>query len=338
MIGGSDMAILNKIITSMYIYNSTLFTAELGGMIEAIPVPDTWPRYNNKAESYSLTIGTDKIVLEMQGYRGVLFVATAEGLFAYNLKNANKSILFFEKNIMQCKSIKMDYLNKWLFIVSETRGITVLNVLNPLLPKFIKDIKLPFIQNIDNENIGKYMITDFDVVNGVAFLAVRNKGIVRIDYSEGRFGEPEIFKIMDKINLNDPLDVRFCAENQYLYIIDSERGFIILDTKDNRVIFEHSLVDEGTPERLLLYRRDAIIQTARGLFLFKFFSKKINRMLDFKVGALAKYYNHIIFSKNSSTNILSLGGKANYFNDEDESQLRGFESIYTYDVKLNKFN
>lgn len=325
----------NKIITSLYIYNSTLFKARLDGKIEATPVPNKWLKYNN-AQPYSLIIDIDKIVIEMQGYQGVLFVATSERLCAYNLKNMNNVIGIFEKDIIKCKSIKIDYKNQWLFIVSETRGVTVLDISNALKPKFLRDIELPFLQSTCDEMSDQYIITDFDVVNGVAFLAVRNKGIVRIDYAEGRFREPELVRTIDKIILDDPQDVRFCSENQYLYIVDSERGFIILDTRNNGVVYERNSFDGGTPKKLLLRRQDAIIQTGKGLYLFKFSSKSLEKVLDFKVGALSMYYNHIVFSKRFSTNILTLAKRYSYLDEEYKRQLDYFESVYTFDSKLER--
>jgi hypothetical protein len=258
----------------------------------------------------------------MIGFKGSLFVTTSNQLLCYDLKKSPvEKNQYFMKNIVNCTHIRINYKNNLLFAISEERGLVVIDISNPLKPRYICDIPVSFFQEHN------CVISDLDLYENTIFLALRNKGILRLDYYQNNV-EPVVYRSFEKIRLNDPQDVKYNKNNHYLYIADADEGLIILNTEDNKVVHSCILPNDDFPRKLIIHYKNCIIQGSKGLYIYNTRSKEIKTIMEFKIGAVSKYYNKIFFYKNRKLNLLVLG------NDTDIADNDNFSGIYKF--KNNK--
>jgi hypothetical protein len=310
----------SNIVSSISVYNGSILTAYMDGRIISTPLPTNWFKPSHKSRPYSFELRSDeKYIKEMRGYKGSLFITTSNQLICFNIKKspAEKS-QYYSKTIVDCTQMRINYKNSLLFAISEERGIVVLNVKNPLNPRYIDDIEVSFFQQKE------CIISDIDLHENTIFLALRNMGILRLDYYQNELQNPVIYRSFEKISLKDPQDVKFNKKNSYLYIADADEGLIILDTVGNKVIYSCRLPNNDFPRKLIIHNNNCIVQGSRGLYLFNTSEKGLETIFEFKIGALAKYYNKIFFYKNKKLNLLVLGKSVEIENNDI------FSSVYKY--------
>ncbi|TQR14727.1 hypothetical protein [Psychrobacillus soli] len=309
-------------VSTMLVYNSTVFTAYTNGEIQATPLPNNWFKpYRKDIKTYTFQLQSDeKYINDMLGYKGALYVTTPNQLHCFKLEN-DKLIKEeqYLKKIVECTKIKIDYKSKLLFAVSEDRGLVVINISNPFSPKYICDISL---DNYFGE--GNNVISDMDLCENIIFLALRGKGILRIDYYNKEIKDSLWYSTVEKIKLQDPQDVKYNKNNLHLYIADAVEGLIVLNTLDNSIIDTFKLPNDDFPVKLIINGKNCIVQGNNGLYMYQVNERKISTILNYKVGEVIKYFNKIIFYKNRKLNLIVFGNKVD--NDNEEM----FSKVYKY--------
>lgn len=317
-----------SLICSLYTYNYSLFTAYLDGSVKVFPLPKLYPKRYENLKPYNLNIPGDseRSIIEMQAYKHVLFASTSEYLYSFDLKKGNENHTIFQKEIPYCTQIKIDYKKKFLFAVSDERGLVTIDISNPHNPKFKTDIYSDFKRK-------NYSIVDMDVDNGIIFLAVRNYGILRIDYSDSTLRKPKVYREIEKIYLEDPQDVKYSPINKHIYICDANKGLITLDTSKGEAK-EYSLNNDDIPRKVIIHYNDAIIQGKKGLYYFNFGYKTMSKIFDYKIGTMTKYYNQLVYCKNNSLNLIILE-KSNHPRVEcTNEELSFFKNVYRFNDKI----
>ncbi|PGP49038.1 hypothetical protein CN993_00785 [Bacillus thuringiensis] len=307
-------------VSTLLVYNASIFTAYTNGRITSVPLPTNWFKPSVKSSSYSFDIISDeKDINDMIGYKGSLFVTTSNQLQCFNIKKSPvEKNQYYTKNIVDCTHMRINYRNNLAFAISEERGIVVLNVSNPLNPRYIGDIDVNLFYQED------CIITGIDIHENTIFLALRNKGILRLDYYQNEIQEPKIYRSFEKISLKDPQDVKFNKKNSNLYIADADEGLIILSTMDNKIIHCCRLPNDDFPRKLIIHNNNCIVQGSKGLYLYNTREKDLEIILNFKIGAIAKYYNKIFFYKNKKLNLLVFGNSVEMLDNDV------FTSVYQY--------
>lgn len=315
---------MHEIVTTIYAYKSSVFIARLDGNITSIKLPQSWYKFSSKVKPYSFEIrNLEKIVSGMQALKGVLFVATPNFLINFDLEDNYLSNEGFKKYVADCTKIKIDYQNKILFAASEERGIVALKISNPRNPLFLTDMKLDI--------SGKQYISEMDVFDNTVYLAIRNLGIIRIDYNENEFKKPKITRTVRKIKLEDPQDVKYNKHNKYLYIADSDQGFLLLSTINNQLVFSQQLPNFDSPKKIILHYQNALIQGSKGLYMFNKADETIQVIFDYKIGASTKYYNKFIYYNDGFLNLLILGKSDTL--DLNDTGYNPFKNIFSYSKK-----
>lgn len=305
-----------KIYTSLYVYSNYLFSAHMNGIIEIQKLPKDIFHYFPISKLKTLPIDTASWIIDMQAYKNVLFASTTKAIFSYKLKAKEElrnsySLIKFVPN---CTHLRIDYKNKYLFAISENRGIIAVDIKNPNEPRKLSEFRPFYLKKRD----GYFPVSDFDVYNGMIFIALRSYGIVRIDY-ERKFSAPKVFREFLKIPLNDPQDVKYSPHNKYLYVIDSQRGLVVTDLARNRIIFDGIIGNnEDFPQKIIIHYNNAIIKCKNSIYYFKSSQNKISKIYDKKVGAITKYYGRIIFSRKGKLNLIKIG----VFKDNEKTNLK----------------
>ncbi|RFU70035.1 hypothetical protein [Bacillus sp. V59.32b] len=315
----------SSFVSTLSIYNSSIITAYTDGRISSLPLPKNWHSLYKERNPYVFDLKTEeKFINEIVGYKGSLFVATTNRLQSFNINKSShvQQNHYFKKEIVNCTHLKINYENALLFAVSEERGIVVLNLSNPLKPRFVRDITVRFFQE---ENC---IISDMDLYQNTIFLALRNIGILRLDYYQNELQEPVVYRSFEKIRLSDPQDVKYNKNNLYLYIADADEGLIVLNTRDNNVVHRCRLPNNDFPRKIIIHHKNCIVQGSKGLYFYDTTTKGLNIIFEFKIGAISKYYNKIIFYKNKRLNLLILG------NDTEIIDNDYFLSVYKYSKNI----
>jgi len=309
-------------ISTLSIYNSSIITAFTDGKIVSTPLPTNWKKPLIHSSPYSFELQTnEEFINEMIGFKGSLFVSTSNQLLCFNImKSPVEKNQYFMKNIVNCTHMRINYKSNLLFAISEERGLVVIDISNPLEPRYMCDIPVSFFQ----EN--NCVISDLDLYENTIFLALRNKGILRLDYYQNTVKEPLIHRSFEKIRLNDPQDVKYNKNNHYLYIADAEEGLIILNTEDNKVVHRCLLPNNDFPRKLIIHHKNCIIQGSKGLYIYNTSSKEIKTIIGFKIGAVSKYYNKILFYKNRKLNLLVLGNNTDIEDNDNFSRVYKFKN------------
>lgn len=308
------MSMNHSFVSKMLIYDYTIFTAYINGVIKVESLPKSLGHFlekNNIKGDFNIQTN-EEYIYEMLAYKGVLFVSTDKKLLGYRIENNRlREIEFFSKSIIECVTMKVDSSGR-LFAVSENRGLIVLNISDPLSPKYVCDISL-------NNYFGNpvNVIADMDLVDNTIFLALRNKGILRIDYN-GKIkslSNELIYTSVEKLMLKDPQDVKFNKINNFLYIVDAEEGLVIIDTNYNSMYDSVQLPNQDTPVKIIIYKEDCFIQGNKGLYYYHTLYREISIILDYKIGEINKYYNNLIYYKKGKLNIIILGKNGNKLNE-----------------------
>lgn len=272
-----------KIITSLYAYNYSLFVAYLDGSIDVFPLPEYnsklfYPqshiKYQNKIETNS------DLIIGMQAKQHILFAATTDQLFSFNLDQVKIYNDGYFKSISGCQRIIINHNNNILYVITKDRGIVAINIQNAHRPKFINDMETSVLNGIEDG-----AVSGLNVIDNSILLSIRNRGIFRIIIDENN-KIPSIEREITKIQLEDVQDIIFEKRNRMIYALDSERGFLIINTTNNQVEFERKLPDGDTPKSILLYNNNALIRGGKGLYSFDPKSKNILKILDKKIGAV----------------------------------------------------
>lgn len=317
-----------KIYTSLYVYSNYLFSAYIDGVIDIQKLPKIEFKFFLKSKIKPLVIDSGSWIIDMQAYKNVLFASTTKQIFAYNLdpkalvEKRYQSVKF----IRNCTHLKIDYKNKLLFAISENLGIIALDIRDPVNIKRLSNIVPYFIRD---ENM-YYPVTDFDVYDGMIFIALRSYGIVRIDFKL-EFNYPHIYREFLKIPLNDPQGVKYSPYNKLLYVIDAKRGLIITDLGINKIIFDKKLGRSDFPQEIIIHYSDAIIKCKNSIYYYKSSENKALKIYKYKVGAITKYYNRLIFSRKGRLNVIKIGKfKSNEKTNLKNSKLK-FVTIKSFD-------
>ncbi|SDH03402.1 hypothetical protein [Desulfosporosinus hippei] len=299
----NDNSPLNHTITSLHCYHNSLFVAYLNGKIEIIPLYKNFSGYFSRLTPFNIdNLNNDSIIIDMQTYRETLFTSTHQFLFSFDLRNNNQPQQVFEKRIPFCTKIKINHKRRLLFALSETRGLVVLNIFNPNSPQYLTDIE----NKIIDKN-GHSYVTDIDVNDNTIFLALRSKGIVRIDFLQNEFSVPSVYKQIKKISLTEPQEIKYSSLTKLLYIIDASEGLILLNTSNNEVLFSKRLPQNDMPRKIILHYKDAVIQGRKGVYYFNFKEETLKMIFNFKIGTMTKYHKQLVYSKQNSLNLLVLG-------------------------------
>ena len=295
---------IRDIITNLYCYNCTLFVSYLNGTIKAFGLPKNWFSFPNlKPIMFAADPGSN-FAISMTALNRYLYVTTPKHLIVYDLRDNNQIYGDVFKEIGGCSNVKIDYVNKLLFVVSDSRGLVVFDISREGYPRYLKDINLKEVLHVDN-----YNLTDIEVADGYIFLSLRGFGIARFDYhrDHNEFSQPNIIRMVQKIELSDPQEVRYSFKNKMLFIVDNERGLVLLNTLNNEVFRERQLPNADRPKRVFTYNENCIVQGSRGLYYYRSYRDDLNTILGHKVGAVTKYYNHFIMSKKNEIQLVNMG-------------------------------
>jgi len=249
-------------------------------------------------------------IIDMQASNNVLFASTSNKLYCYDFKLDNSDVLskLFVKEIPDCSNIKIDYTNHLLFAFSSTKGIIAFNIRNPRKAKFISSLR-----PVELKREGNLNLTEIDVYDKTIFLVIRKSKIIRIDLQEqsDEFGITKqlvIGREFDKISLQDPQDAKYYHPKNLLYVADADLGFMVINIQTNEILFT-KIFEDGSdfPQKIILLNGNAVVKTCNGLYFFNFKRRSFDRIFDYKIGSIAKYYNSFIYSKNNKLNYVRVG-------------------------------
>lgn len=295
-----------KIITSLYAYKYSLFVAYLDGGIDIIPIPEFRKKFNitrTKVPFANKIEENKNLIIGMQALQNILFAATSNQLFSHELIPSiysNKDFEGFYKDISGCQKIIINYSNNILYVITNERGIVAIDIKNVHQPKFKNDLASSALEGIEDG-----AITGVDVMENSLLISIRNRGVYRIFINEeNRF--PVIEREITKIRLEDVQDVVHVPKTKLIYVLDGEKGFLIMNITNNSVEFESKLPESDYPKSVFIYNQYALIRGAKGLYLFSPKSKTIERIFEKKIGAMDSYYNHFFYTQEGQIKVLIL--------------------------------
>ena len=107
---------MSKIITSLFIYKSQLYSSSLDGNIIQQNINTN---YKNNGINFNLNNHFEHtIILDIKAYKDHLYILTRDGLYKYFDSSIDKI-----KNISDAQVITIDNKLKILFVISDSRGL-----------------------------------------------------------------------------------------------------------------------------------------------------------------------------------------------------------------------
>ncbi len=281
---------MNKIITSLFIYKSQLYSSSLDGNITQQDI-DT----NYKEDGINFNINNHfehTIILDIKAYKNILYILTRDGLYKYSNSQINKL-----KDIEDAQVITIDYELKILFIISDSRGLIGLNLKND---NYINDIKL----NIFDKKETQVPITSITANNGIIFLSILNAGVFRIDYKnkESKF----VYKQMQKIELKNPQEIYYNFKSDELAIVDFDYGLILIKLENGHTS-NYNLPNQDVPNSIKFInsfdKKYYIVQARNSLYKFDTQSEEFTEIVNKQVSNITTYYNKLYYTHQGELNI-----------------------------------
>jgi len=274
---------MKKIITSLFIYKSQLYSSSLDGNIIQQNINTN---YKNNGINFNLNNHFEHtIILDIKAYKDHLYILTRDGLYKYFDSSIDKI-----KDISDAQVITIDNKLKILFVISDSRGLIGLNLKND---SYIDDIEL----ELFNTNKNQVPVTSITADNGIIFLSILNSGIYRIDYKskQSKF----VYKKMQKIELKNPQELYYNQKNDELAIVDFDYGLILIKLEDGETS-NYNLPNQDVPNSIkyirTFNRKYYIIQARNALYKFDIRDKKFTIITNQKVSNLTTYYNKVYFT------------------------------------------
>jgi len=281
---------MSKIITSLFIYKSQLYSSSLDGEIEQ---QNLNTMYKDDGIEFNLSQHfEDSIVLDIKAYKNRLYILTSDGLYIYDNLHIEKI-----KNIDDAQVITIDYKLKILFLISNARGLIGINLKND---KYINDIEIDLL----NINKSQVAITSITANNGIIFLSILNSGIYRIDYKskQSKF----VYKQMQKIELKNPQELYYNQKNDELAVVDFDYGLILIKL-ENGDTTNYNLPNQDVPNSIKYIssfdRKYYIIQARNALYKFDIKNKEFTKIVDQKVSNIITYYNKLYYTHQGELSI-----------------------------------
>lgn len=275
---------MSKVITSLFIYKSQLYSSYLDGNIIQQTIETM---YKHDGMEFNLNYHfEDTIILDIKAYKDKLYILTTDGLYTYYASNVEKI-----KSINNAQVITIDTKLNILFIISDTRGLIGINLRNN---KYIDDINILFSSNDNNQQIP---ITSVVSHNGIIFLSILNRGIIRVDYKKKK--SEFVYKKMQKIELKNPQDIYFNEKDNELAIVDFDYGLILIQIEDGETN-QYRLPNNDIPNSIKMIkifdRKLYIVQARNALYIFDIKYKEFKKIFNNRVSNLTTYYNKIYFT------------------------------------------
>lgn len=275
---------MSKVITSLFIYKSQLYSSYLDGNIIQQTIETM---YKHDGMEFNLNYHfEDTIILDIKAYKDKLYILTTDGLYTYYASNVEKI-----KSINNAQVITIDTKLNILFIISDTRGLIGINLRNN---KYIDDINILFSSNDNNQQIP---ITSVVSHNGIIFLSILNRGIIRVDYKKKK--SEFVYKKMQKIELKNPQDIYFNEKDNELAIVDFDYGLILIQIEDGETT-QYQLPNNDIPNSIKMIkifdRKLYIVQARNALYIFDIKYKEFKKIFNNRVSNLTTYYNKIYFT------------------------------------------
>jgi hypothetical protein len=284
---------MNKIITSLFIYKSQLYSSSLDGNIIQQNISTN---YKNNGIEFNLHNHFEHtIILDIKAYKDHLYILTRDSLYKYFDSNINKI-----KDISDAQVITIDNKLKILFIISDSRGLIGLNLKND---SYIDDIGLKLFHTIQEE----VPVTSITADNGIIFLSILNSGIYRIDYKSKQ--SAFVYKQMQKIELKNPQEVYYNQKNNELAIVDFDYGLILINLESGDTL-NYNLPNQDIPNSIKYIttfdRKYYIIQARNALYKFDIRHKEFTNIANQKVSNLTTYYNKLYYTHQGELNIQNI--------------------------------
>lgn len=280
---------MSKIITSLFIYKSQLYSSYLDGNIKQ---QNLNTMYKNDGLEFKLDkYFDDSIILDIKAYKNKLYILTSDGLYIYNNFYIEKV-----KNINDAQGITIDNKLKILFIISDSRGLIGINLKND---KYVDDILIEF---FNNEN--QVSITSITANNGIIFLSILNSGIYRVDYrsKQSKF----VYKQMQKIKLTNPQELYYNEKNDELAVVDFDYGLILIKL-ENGDTTNYNLPNQDIPNSIRYIstfgRKYYIVQARNALYKFDIKHKEFIKIVNQKVSNITTYYNKLYYTHQGELSI-----------------------------------
>jgi len=284
---------MKKIITSLFIYKSQLYSSLFDGNIIQQNINTN---YKNDGMKFNLNNHfKHTIILDIKAYKDHLYILTRDGLYKYFDSNIDKI-----KDISDAQVITIDNKLKILFVISDSRGLIGLNLKND---SYIDDIEL----ELFNTNKNQVPVTSITADNGIIFLSILNSGIYRIDYKskQSKF----VYKQMQKIKLKNPQELYYNQKNDELAIVDFDYGLILIKLEDGETS-NYNLPNQDVPNSIKYIstfdRKYYIIQARNALYKFDIRYKEFIIITNQKVSNLITYYNKVYFTHQGELKIQNI--------------------------------
>lgn len=282
---------MNKIITSLFIYKSQLYSSSLDGDIKRTDIETNY-KHRENIEFNINKYFDNTIILDIKAYKNKFYILTRNGLYKYFNSQIEKL-----KNIEDAQVITIDTALKILFIISDSRGLVGINLNND---NYIDDISLNIFNNEDNQ----VPITSITTNNGIIFLSILNLGIFRIDYKNKNSNF--VYNKMQKIELQNPQDIYFNENDNELAIVDFDYGLILIKIEDGETI-NYNLPNDDVPNSIKMIksfgRKYYIIQARNALYKFNTIDKEFIKIFNDRVSNLTTYYSNIYFTCKGDLNV-----------------------------------
>ena len=284
---------MNKIITSLFIYKSQLYTSTLDGNIIQEHIETNYKR--NGVEFILNNYFKHTIILDIKAYKDHLYILTRDGLYKYFNSYIDKL-----KDIPDAQVITIDNKLKILFVISDSRGLIGLNLKND---SYIDDIAL----ELFNTNKEQIPVTSITANNGIIFLSILNLGIYRIDYKskQSKF----VYKQIQKMELKNPQELYYNQKNDELAIVDFDYGLILIKLKNGETA-SYILPNQDKPNSIkyisTFNRKYYIIQARNALYKFDIRNKEFTKIVNKKVSNLTTYYNKLYYTHQGKLSIQNI--------------------------------
>ncbi|OCL85966.1 hypothetical protein AAX26_01615 [Aliarcobacter thereius] len=284
---------MKKIITSLFIYKSQLYSSTLDGNITQQNINTN---YKNDGIEFNVNNYFEHtIVLDIKAYKDHLYILTRDGLYKYFDSRIDKI-----KNISDAQVITIDQKLKILFIISDSRGLIGLNLKND---NYIDDIEIELFNNGDSQ----VPITSITAHNGIIFLSILNSGIYRIDYKSKK--SKFVYKQMQKIELKNPQELYYNKKNDELAIVDFDYGLILIKLENGNTS-NYNLPNMDIPNSIKYInsfdRKYYVIQARNALYKFNIKNKEFSQIVNQKVSNVTTYYNKLYYTHNGELNIVNV--------------------------------
>ena len=284
---------MKKIITSLFIYKSQLYSSTLDGNITQQNINTN---YKNDGIEFNVNNHFEHtIVLDIKAYKDHLYILTRDGLYKYFDSRIDKI-----KNISDAQVITIDQKLKILFIIYDSRGLIGLNLKND---NYIDDIEIELFNNGDSQ----VPITSITAHNGIIFLSILNSGIYRIDYKSKK--SKFVYKQMQKIELKNPQELYYNKKNDELAIVDFDYGLILIKLENGNTS-NYNLPNMDIPNSIKYInsfdRKYYVIQARNALYKFNIKNKEFSQIVNQKVSNVTTYYNKLYYTHNGELNIVNV--------------------------------